>query len=80
MLRLISSKAQGCKYFRKPLKPCHVGIHWKALAEYFHMSTICQGFGHFLKVFLHHFVLAKLATSSIRVKRKESILNSGLIQ
>ena len=29
------------------------------------MSTICQGFSHF-KVFLHHFVLAKLATSSIR--------------
>ena len=32
-------------------KPCHVGIHWIALPEYS----------------LHHFVLAKLATSSIGV-------------
>ena len=28
---------------------------------------MCQGFSNF-SVFLHHFVLAKLATSSIRVK------------
>ena len=28
---------------------------------------MCQGFSHF-PVFFHHFVLAKLATSSIRVK------------
>ena len=28
---------------------------------------MCQGFSHF-SGFLHHFVLAKLATSSIRVK------------
>ena len=34
MLRLHSSKAQGHKYLWKPSKPCHVGIHWKALAEY----------------------------------------------
>ena len=32
MLRLLSSNAQVCK-------PCHVGIHWIALTEYFHMST-----------------------------------------
>ena len=31
---------------------------------------MCQGFGHF-SGFLHHFVLAKLATSSIRVKVPE---------
>ena len=30
------------------------------------MSTLCQGFSHF-SAFLCHFVLAKLATSSIRV-------------
>ena len=29
--------------------------------------TMCQGFGHFFKGFLHHFVLAKLATSGTRV-------------
>ena len=32
------------------------------------MSTHLPGFQSFLKSFLHHFVLAKLATSSIRVK------------
>ena len=28
MLRLLASKAQGCKDFWKPSKPWHVGIHW----------------------------------------------------
>ena len=34
------------KYFCKPYKPCHVGIHWKALrlAEYSQMSTHMPGF------------------------------------
>ena len=27
MLRLLMSKAQGCKDFWKPSKPCHIGIH-----------------------------------------------------
>ena len=31
--RLLSSKKHGCKEFRKPYKPSHVGIHWIALAE-----------------------------------------------
>ena len=34
MLRLLSSKAQGHEDNWKPSKPCHVGIHLKALAEY----------------------------------------------
>ena len=34
MLRLLKSKAQGHKDFRKTSKPCHVGIHHIALAEY----------------------------------------------
>ena len=34
MPRLLSSKAKGCKDFGKASKPCHVGIHWIALAEY----------------------------------------------
>ena len=29
---------------------------------------MCQGFSHF-SVFLHHFVMAKLATNTIRVKQ-----------
>ena len=66
MLRLLPSKVHwDAKVFEKLSKPCHVGIHWLACAEYSQMSTMCQGFSHF-KVFLHHFVLAKLATSSIR--------------
>ena len=32
------------------------------------MSTFVPGFQSFLEVFLHHFVFAKLATSSTRVK------------
>ena len=35
------------------------------------MSTMCQGFSYFIG-FLHHFVLAKLATTSIRIKQKEN--------
>ena len=44
MLRLLSSKAQECKILEKPLKPCHLGIHLKALAEYSQMSTHLPGF------------------------------------
>ena len=44
MLRLPSSKAQGCKDFQKPVKPCHVGINWIALTEYSQMSTHLAGF------------------------------------
>ena len=65
---LVSSKEQECKDFRKPSKPGHVGIHLIALAEYSPMSTNMPRFKSFFQVFLYHFVLAKLATSSIRVK------------
>ena len=44
MLRLLSAKAQGCKDFWKSSQPCHVGIHWRALAEYFQMSNHMLGF------------------------------------
>ena len=41
---------------------------------------MCQGFGHFLD-FLHHFVLVKLATSSIRVKHVSGRTNNyGVIK
>ena len=53
---------------RKQFKLCAVGIDWIALVGDSRMSTcMCQGFNHF-SGFLHHFVLAKLASSSIRVK------------
>ena len=52
MLGLLLSKAQGCKQrFLKPSKPCHVGIHWIALAEFSQMSTHIPRFQSFLKIF-----------------------------
>ena len=71
MLRLLSSKPQERKNLWKPSKPCHVGIHWIALDECSQMSTRMQGFQSYFR-FLHRFVLAKLATSSIRVNIKKS--------
>ena len=68
MLRLLSSKEQGRKDFWKPFKPCHVGIHWIALAEHSQMSTHLPGFPSFLKVFCIVLCWPKLATSSIRFK------------
>ena len=59
---------QGSKNFGKLFKPCHVSIHWMAPAKNFQMSTHEPRFHSFLKVFLHYFVLFKLATGSLRVK------------
>ena len=70
MLRLFSSKAKECKILEKTSKPCRLSIHLKALAEYSQMSTHLPGFqlgSSNLARFLHLFVFAKLATSSIRV-------------
>ena len=40
------------------------------------MSTHLPGFQSFFFFFLHHFVLAKLATSMIKVKEKECLYDS----
>ena len=67
MLMLPLSKAYLHKQiFQKP-KLCHVGIHLSTLAEYPQMSTPVPGLNSNFLGFLHHFLLAKLATSSIRV-------------
>ena len=58
----------GAKIFWKPSKPFHVGIHWLALAEYSQMNTHTPGFQSLFS-FLRHIVLAKLATTNIRVKQ-----------
>ena len=76
MLRLFSSKAKGCKdFFENHPNPVMLNIHWIALVEYSQMSTLVPGFQSFIRVFLHHFIMAKLATSRIRVnwleERKE---------
>ena len=60
MLRLLSSKAHGCKYLWKPSKPCHVGIHWIALTEYSQMSTHMPGFQSFLR-FLASFCIGQIS-------------------
>ena len=44
-------KDAGMLVLRKPSKPCDVGIHWKALAEYSQMSTHLPGFRSFFSVF-----------------------------
>ena len=69
MLPLIAFKAGGCNEFWKPTKPCHVGIYWIALTGYSQMSSrYCARVSVIYLVFLHHFDLAILAMSSIRVK------------
>ena len=51
MLRLLSSKGQGQKYFEKSSKPCHVGIYWITIAEYSDMSAHLPGFPSFSSFF-----------------------------
>ena len=63
MLRLLLPKAKGCKDFWKPAKPCHIGNLSLSTLRWVPMS---QGFSRF-SGFLHHSILAKLATSSMRV-------------
>ena len=80
MLRLLSSKAQGRKDFRKPSKPCHVCIHWIALVEYSKMSTHVPGFQSFFR-FLLHFVLASSIweTLLLWITEKVPIYNNSQI-
>ena len=56
MLRVHSPKAQKRKNLWKTSKPCHVGTHWKALAEYFHMSTHLPGFRSFFRFFASFYI------------------------
>ena len=60
MLRLPSSKAQGRNDFRKPSKPCQVGIHLKALTEYSQVSTHMPGFQSFFFRFLASFRIGQI--------------------
>ena len=45
-----------------------MGIHWIAHTGYSQMSTHVPGFQSFFSGILYHFVLAKLATSSVSLK------------
>ena len=55
-------------FLKKSAKPCNVGIHWVALAEYSHLNPFAR-VKVFIRFFLHHFVLTKLATSRLRLNR-----------
>ena len=57
MLSLLLSKAQECKNLRKTSKPCHIGIHLKALAEYSQLSTHVPGFQSFIKFFASFYIM-----------------------
>ena len=50
---LLLSNAQKSKKLWKSSKACHVGIHLKALIEYFHMSTHLPGFQSFFRYFAY---------------------------
>ena len=71
MLRLLSSKAQwwhDAKIFENHLNPfmfVFIGILSLTALRW---VSMCQGFSVIFLRFLHHFILAKLATSNIRVK------------
>ena len=45
----------------KPSKPCHVGIHWIALAEDSQMSTHLPGFQSFLCFFFASLCIGKIS-------------------
>ena len=72
MLRLLLSKAQGCKVFLKPFKPCHVGIHWIALAEHSQMSTHVPGLHTFFRFSTSFFI------GQISIRAKVSYRKSNI--
>ena len=65
ILRLLSSKAQGCKVFWKTSKPCQVGIHRIDLAEYYWMITILSRIQSFFNFCI--ILCCKNSTSNIGV-------------
>ena len=53
------------KHHENQLNPCHVGIHWKALAEFSQMSTHLPWFQSFLS-FLSSFYIAQISNNQLR--------------
>ena len=68
-ISLANYKAQESKDFWKVSKPCNVGILniGKPSLSTLRWVPMCQGFSNF-SGFLAHFVLTKIASTSIRVK------------
>ena len=78
MLRLLSSRAQRHKDLKIKSKTCNVSINWIAVTEYSHTGAHMPGFQSF-SGFLHHFVLTRLAISSIRVQYSISPLTKEAV-
>ena len=53
---VLSSKVHGHKDLWKPSEPCHVGIHWIALAECCQMGTHVPGFRSLLLHFASFYI------------------------
>ena len=73
-IRLLSSKARGCRDVWNPSKACFVGIHLIALFAHSRVSTHVPGIQPFFMV-LYHFVMAKLDTTSIKVEHPHDCWN-----
>ena len=61
------------RFLKTLSNPCHVGIYCIALTEHDKMGTDVQGFQPFLSVFFHNFVMVKLTTSSISIKKTDKV-------
>ena len=68
MRRLLLSEAEWWKIFEKHINPVMLVFIRELPLSTLRLVPICLGFSHF-SGFLHHFVLAKFSTSSIRVQR-----------
>ena len=69
-------KHKNAIFFENHRNPVMLVFIGKLLMSTLRWVPICQGFGHF-SAFLHNFVLAKLATSCVRVKE---ILNTKIVK
>ena len=66
MLRLLCPKHKDAQIIENHLNPAMLVFIGKHLLSTLRWVPLCQGFNHF-SGYLHHFELAKLVTSSIRV-------------
>ena len=70
---LLSSNAQKISS-----KPCHAGIHWMALTEYYQISTHVPWFQSFFRFFAS-FCIGKLGTSSMRFNFRGSTWKGWIV-
>ena len=73
MLKLLSYKVNEAKILENRLNPVMLVFMGKLLLNTVRGVPVCQSFSHFSVFFLHYFVLAKIATCSIRVNGHNAI-------